>query len=242
MLTPILEFRKITDSVIVSVSLGKDSLVSLDLCKTYIKNVYAVFGYLLKDLDYQQDMIKKIKKRYNIQVLQIPAGVRNDLFHAGYLNYQRLHNIPDITDEDFFNTAREYFGVEWIARGFKAADSVMRMMSIKKYGYIRKDTKIFMPVANFNKKALDQYIKEKAIEFPEEYYLHNCPGNLGDLTPYSIYIIKYLYPNDYKKICKRFPKAEAAAAYFEKYEIPKLHNRKEAEDLIRIKTDIFFRK
>ena len=48
---------QITDSVLVSFSMGKDSIVTLDLCMKYFKHVQPFFMYLVPGLKFQDEAL-----------------------------------------------------------------------------------------------------------------------------------------------------------------------------------------
>ncbi len=48
---------QITDSVLVSFSMGKDSIVTMDLCMKYFKHVQPFFMYLVPGLQFQDEAL-----------------------------------------------------------------------------------------------------------------------------------------------------------------------------------------
>lgn len=55
---PIKTQSRVTDSVIVAFSGGKDSIVTLDLCSRYFKKIYSFFMYLVPNLEFQERMLR----------------------------------------------------------------------------------------------------------------------------------------------------------------------------------------
>lgn len=60
---------QITDKVLVSFSMGKDSIVTLDLCKKYFKTVQPFFMYLVPGLKFQEEALAKYERHYDVDII-----------------------------------------------------------------------------------------------------------------------------------------------------------------------------
>ena len=69
---------KVTDSVIVAFSGGKESVVTLDLCSRYFKNIKAFFMYIVPDLSFQERTLEWYEKRYQIEIMRILLFIDQD--------------------------------------------------------------------------------------------------------------------------------------------------------------------
>lgn len=69
---PIKTQARLTDSVIVGFSGGKDSIVCLDLCMRYFQNVKPYFMYLVPGLEFQEDMLRRYEARYGVEITRLP--------------------------------------------------------------------------------------------------------------------------------------------------------------------------
>lgn len=63
---------KITESVLVSFSMGKDSIVTLDLCFKYFKHVQLFFMYLVPNLEFQEQALQKYERHCNTEIIRVP--------------------------------------------------------------------------------------------------------------------------------------------------------------------------
>ena len=88
---PIKTQAKITDSVIVAFSGGKESIVTLDLCFRYFKNVRAFFMYICPDLSFQERTLEWYEKKYQTEIIRIPHMDVSEFFHYGSFR------VPDPT-------------------------------------------------------------------------------------------------------------------------------------------------
>lgn len=211
---PIKTQARVTDSVIVGFSGGKDSIVTLDLCFKYFKRVVPYFMYLVPDLDFQENMLKRYEERYNTEIIRIPHFECSDFLKYGsFTLYDPDVEIVKITDT--YEYLRQQTGIHWIAAGERCADSIVRNAMIKKSGSIDHKRGRFYPLAYWKKNEVLQYIKMKKL------YLSPEQKRLGfsfrSLAGSELSVIKEHYPKDYEKILKVYPFAGAGVERFEKY-------------------------
>ena len=86
---------KVTDEVLVGVSGGKDSLVTLDLCHRAGLKCAGFFMYIVKDLRYQEEHLEYIQDKYQIKMYRYPHPGRVMLFQQG--RYCIPQEMPTIT-------------------------------------------------------------------------------------------------------------------------------------------------
>ena len=211
---PIKTMSKVTDSVIVGFSGGKDSIVTLDLCFKYFKNVRPYFLYLVPDLDFQERMLKWYENKYNTEIIRLPHfEMSNFLKYGSFTIYDP--NVDIVGINDTYAYLRQQTGYEWIAAGERCADSIVRNAMIKQSGSIDHKRGRFYPIAYWNKNEVLQNKKYKKL------YLSPEQRKLGfsfrSLAGSELAVIQELYPNDYEKILKVFPFAGAGVERFKKY-------------------------
>ncbi len=211
---PIKTQSRVTDSVIVGFSGGKDSLVTLDLCFKYFKNVKPFFMYLVPDLEFQEQMLRRYEERYNTEIIRLPHFETSEFLKYGSFTMADW-NVDIVGINDTYEYLRQTTGIHWIAAGERCADSIVRNAMIKKSGSIDYKRGRFYPIAYWKKQEVLEYIKYKKL------YLSPEQKSLGfsfrSLAGSELAVIKQLYPKDYEKILKVYPFAEAGVIRFEKY-------------------------
>ena len=75
--------RRITDSVLVGFSGGKDSAVTLDVCFRYFQHVQPYFMYLVPDLEFQERTLRHYEARYHTKILRVPHFMLSDFLRYG---------------------------------------------------------------------------------------------------------------------------------------------------------------
>ena len=80
---PIKAQSKITDSVIVAFSGGKESVVVLDLCFRFFRNVKPFFMYICPNLSFQERTIEWYERKYQTEIMRIPHMDVSEFFHYG---------------------------------------------------------------------------------------------------------------------------------------------------------------
>ena len=117
---------------------------------------------------------------------------------------------------DVYEYLRQKTGLHWIAAGERCADSIVRNAMIKKSGSIDFKRGRFYPIAYWKKQEVMQYIKRKKLYLSLEQ--RQIGFSFRSLAGSELSVIKELYPNDYEKILKVYPLAEAGVKHYELYE------------------------
>ena len=211
---PIKTQASVTDSVIVAFSGGKDSIVTLDLCFRYFKRVQPFFMYLVPDLEFQERMLRWYEKKYKTEIMRIPHFEVSDFLKYGAFTL-RDFGVDIVKINDIYEYMRQETGIHWIAAGERCADSIVRNAMIKQSGSIDHKRGRFYPLAYWKKQEILQYIKHKKL------YLSPEQKRLGfsfrSLAGSELAVIKEHYPDDYEKILKVYPFAEAGVMRYQEY-------------------------
>lgn len=211
---PIKSQSTITDSVIVGFSGGKDSIVTLDLCFKYFKNVKPFFMYLVPGLSFQENMLKRYEDRYKTEIIRIPHFECSNFLKYGSFTLADW-GVDIVGINDTYAYLRDLTGIHWIAAGERCADSIVRNAMIKKSGSIDYKRGRFYPLAYWKKNDVLQYIKYKKL------YLSPEQKKLGfsfrSLAGSELAVIKEHYPDDYAKILRVYPFAGAGVERYMKY-------------------------
>lgn len=205
---------KVTDSVLVGFSGGKDSIVTIDLCFKHFKNVKAFFMYMVEGLSFQESLLQWYEKRYDTEIIRVPHFENsNDMRFGVFRNMD--FDVPVITITDVYNYVRQQTGIHWIAAGERIDDSLIRRAMIKNSSSIDKKRGRFYPVAYWSKKDIMEYIKFHKLKLGED--SKRFGFSFRGLDGQQLIFIKNFYPDDYKKILRVYPFAEAAVKRFEEY-------------------------
>lgn len=211
---PIKTQSKVTNNVIVAFSGGKDSIVTLDLCKKYFPTVEVFFMYLVPNLDFQERMLQWYENKYGLKIHRIPHFELSEFMKWGTFRPMDI-DIPLVKINDVYSYIRNETGIYWIAAGERAADSMVRNAMLKKSGAIDKKRGRFYPVMYWKKNEILEYIKQKKLYLSPEQ--RDIGFSFRGFTGKELSIIKNRFPDDYKKILDMFPFAGAAAERYEKY-------------------------
>ena len=211
---PIKTQSRVTDSVIVGFSGGKDSIVTLDLCFKYFKRVVPFFMYLVPELEFQEKTLKWYENKYNTEIIRIPHFEVSEFLKYGSFTVADW-NVDVVGIKDTYSYMRETTGIHWIAAGERCADSIVRNAMIKKSGSVDYKRGRFYPLAYWKKQEVLEYIKYKKLYLSPEQ--RKIGFSFRSLAGCELSIIKEMYPKDYEKILKGYPFAGAGVERFEKY-------------------------
>jgi phosphoadenosine phosphosulfate reductase len=210
-----------TDSIIVSFSAGKDSLAVLDLCSKRFKKVFSYFMYQVQDMSFQQRVIRWAEKRYNIEIVQIPHFNLPRMLNRTGL-HMRGNELTEVKATDCENLMRDHFGCEWLASGESKYDSLQRrgMLSVigassVALGVADEKRKRLYPICDWNRATVLVYLRRNKIPLPSIY--SHMRSSFGRIRADELQVIHTHYPEDYAKLLKVFPFAEAVRVRGELY-------------------------
>lgn len=207
-----------TDSVIVAVSRGKDSLACLDLAKKHFRRVEAFFMYLVPGISFVESYLNYLERRYSIHIERRPHWWLSYAFRFGSFR-SIIHECPLVKIKDIRTAERERTGIDWIISGEKACDSIHRRGMLSTIRRTMSDgidsrVKVCYPLARWSHRHVYDYLKQRNIPLPADYRIFNGSFSCA-LTDKNIYLLRQHYPEDYLLVEKTFPFVGVAAKRYE---------------------------
>ena len=194
-------------SCIVMCSLGKDSLVTLDLVYPRFERVVCVFMYFVKDLDHINGWIRWVKKKYpKVEFMEVPHWNLTYILRGG------LYCVPN-PKVKLWNLSKTIEALRlktncyYVFLGMKKADGMNRNLMLKGYesnGYENKG--LVYPLASWTQKDGLAYMKHKRLPQPVR-YSSKAGGGVGFSKETFTWLEKH-YLQDLEKIYKVFPMSE----------------------------------
>ena len=182
---------RLTGSVIVSYSGGKESAATLDLCHRYFANVQAFFMYQVADLSFQEATLRWAEDKYGVEILRLPHFELSNFYRMG-LFCRFDATIPIVSINDIYAHVRAAFDTHWIAAGERVKDSVVRGAMIKRSGSIDRTRGRFFPLAYWSKADVLGYVAQHALKVsPESRILGH---SFRSFDPDDVAAIKAHYP------------------------------------------------
>lgn len=211
---PIKTQAKVTDSVIVAFSGGKESVCVIDLCFRYFKNVKPFFMYICPNLSFQERTLEWYEKRYQTEIIRIPHMDVSEFFHYGSFRCYDP-SFPVVSINDIYKYVRLKTDMWWISAGERIDDSIVRRAMMKKSGSLDVQRGRLYPLSMWKKKDVLHYIKFHNL------YLGQDSRKLGfsfcSLWGKELLMLKQNFPDDYAKILHLYPFAAAGVKREEHY-------------------------
>ena len=162
--------RAKSDSAVLFLSLGKDSLVLLDLIYPRFKKVVCVFMYFVKDLEHINRWIGWVKAKYPaIEFVQVPH------WNLTYILRSGLYCVPNpkvklLKLADVVKAMQLKYGIQYAFLGMKKADGMNRRLMLN--GYQANDYEnngLVYPLAEWNQRDILAYMKQNGLPEPIRY-------------------------------------------------------------------------
>lgn len=196
--------REKSDSALLFCSLGKDSLVLLDLIYPRFERIVCAFMYFVKDLEHIDRWINWVKAKYpKIEFVQIPHWNLTYILRGG------LYCVPNprvklLKLTDVIKSMRLKYGLEYVFLGMKMADGMNRRLMLKGYEETQYENKgLCYPLAEWTQKDILSYMKQHNLPEPVRYSLKASSGVGFNLD--CMLWLEQNYPQDLESIYKVFP-------------------------------------
>lgn len=188
-------------------SLGKDSLVLLDMVYPKFKRVVCVFMYFVKGLEHIERWIGWVKKRYpRVEFMQIPHWNLTYVLKCGIYCVPnpkiRLLKLRDVVD-----AMRLKCGIHYCFLGMKKADGMNRRLMLNGYAENHYENGgLVYPLAEWTQKNILAYMKQHGLPSPVRYG-KNASNGLGFNIDCFLWM-RENFPQDLQKFYKVFPLSE----------------------------------
>ena len=194
-------------SCILFLSLGKDSLVLLDLIYPKFDRIVCVFMYFVKDLEHINRWIGWTKAKYpKIEFVQVPHWNLTYILRGG------LYCVPNpkvklLKLADIVQAMQLKYGAYYTFLGMRKADGMNRRLMLKGYeanGY--ENNGLCYPLADWTQMDILAYMRQHGLPEPVRYSLKASSGVGFNLD--CMLWLKENYPQDLQRIYRVFPMSE----------------------------------
>lgn len=199
--------RQKTDGVLLFLSLGKDSLVLLDMMYPKFEHIVCVFMYFVKGLERIERWVGWVKAKYpKIEFIQVPHWNLTYILRGG------LYCVPNpkvklLKLADVVKAMQLRYGIYYTFLGMKKADGMNRRLMLKGYEANNYENNgMCYPLADWTQKDILAYMKQNGLPEPVRYSLKASSG-VGFNLDCMLWLEKNC-PQDLQRIYKVFPMAE----------------------------------
>lgn len=188
-------------------SLGKDSLVLLDLIYPKFDRIVCVFMYFVKGLEHIERWIGWVKAKYpKIEFVQVPHWNLTYILRGG------LYCVPNpkvklLKLADVVKSMQLKYGIRYVFLGMKKADGMNRRLMLKSYeGNDYESNGLVYPLADWTQRDILAYMKQHRLPEPVRYSLKASSG-VGFNLDCMLWLEKN-HPQDLQRIYHTFPMCE----------------------------------
>lgn len=225
--------REKADSALLFCSLGKDSLVTLDLIYPKFERIVCVFMYFVDGLEHIERWVRWAKARYpRIEFAKIPHWNLSYILRSGMYCVPQP-NVKLIKLADVIRSMRLTYGIYYTFLGMKKADGMNRRLMLNGYAdNLYENNGLVYPLAEWTQKDILSYMKHHSLPEPVRYSLKASSG-VGFNLDCMLWMEKN-FPQDLQTIYRTFPLAERVLWAHHQKEQSKLQSELIEENQTRI--------
>jgi phosphoadenosine phosphosulfate reductase len=200
-------------SILVGLSGGKDSLVTLDLCVRTFTKVEAFFMYLCRGIRCVEEPAELAAKRAGVKLHFVPHWDLARIRKYGVLGIHTKDavNLPELKMRDIERYLTKTTGIGWFAYGERGTDSMTRRLHHRKVDGIH-DRGIgegkLAPIWDWIDSDVYGYMRARKIPTPPKFGQDGRMSGLTLVTP-CLRWLRDNHPDDWATLLKSFPFAEA---------------------------------
>lgn len=205
-----------TNEVAVAFSCGKDAAACLELCSEWFERVAVFYMYYVPDLSIHEKYLSFWEARLGDKlvgrrVIRLPHWNLGGYLGGAYFRdpLSPTTDTPRLKIRDIEVEVAKQTGLTWFANGMKKADSLERRAMLSQCNGVQLESHRFYPLAEWTNRSVTQYLRQRDIPLSPEYSVMGWSYN-GILEPSSLVALRDHFPEDYEKVIRRFPYAEAA--------------------------------
>jgi hypothetical protein len=215
------------DQVILAFSTGKDSVGAWLILRKFFRRIVPYYCYLVPDLEFVERSLRYYEDFFETRIERLPHPslyrMLNNLVFQAPENCHIIEEmeLPNIDYEDLHQSIIGEHGLPegtFVAQGVRMVDSLMRRISLKRYGPINERKRNFFAVFDWTKAKLIEEIRAAGVGLSVDYRLFGRSFDGIDFR--FLKPVAEEYPEDYRRILEMFPLAELEIRrreYREKY-------------------------
>lgn len=208
--------RERTDTIMLGMSTGKDSLATYARCRDVFGTVVLYHCYAVPGLAFVERTLRYYEAEFGTHIWRLPHPALMRWLSSGLFQppersaILEAASIPLVPYEDMYVILAEQAGIEgtewWVATGVRAADSPMRRIALSQHGGINVTSRVFHPIWDWRKDRTAQAIDSLGVALPVDYHLFGRSFDGVDhrfLAP-----LREHFPDDYARLIEWFPLAD----------------------------------
>lgn len=188
---------------VVGYSGGKDSLATLQLAVQAFRRVVCVHLYLIPGLDFVEKRLQFARDRFGVEVVEYPAPALLNAIRYGHYRPavpKAFIGIQKFTLDMMIRLAGQELGIKTLMIGRRETDFLTRKVAMRG-GMLAGEN----PIREWMKYDVMAYLRRHDLPIPES--AGDARG--VDLTAESLMWIHDTFPDDWQKLLRYFPFAEA---------------------------------
>lgn len=196
-----------SDSCLVGLSGGKDSLAVLDICMSVFKHVECYAMYLVPGLRCVEESIQRATARYGVTVHPVPdwflgQAIRAAIYRPHVYQAMGWRATKAVHVEA---TLRKQTGITWIAYGHRMDESLERRGMLHSIsGFDEKGSRIY-PIWDWSAADVWSYLRARKVQPPPSL----GGGHAVRLNTACFKWLREHYPDDLERIYEYFPFSRA---------------------------------